>query len=218
MYHLVADLTDFLVVDKCAGVDFHSQSGQSGLAAQLATDLAYPIWPVHRLDKLTSGLLIFAKSAEAAAEFGELFAQQQIEKTYLALARGKPKKKQGRILGDMAKSRRGQFKLLRSREHPAITDFISISLGEGLRLYRLHPKTGRTHQLRVALSSLSVPILGDSLYGGEAAERMYLHAWQLAFNWRGERLHFTRAPSEGDLFTQSQVMEILQAWANTGPQ
>jgi tRNA pseudouridine32 synthase/23S rRNA pseudouridine746 synthase len=142
---------------------------------------------VHRLDKETSGVVIFAKSASIASELGHLFKNHQIEKYYLALSMGRPKKKQGTIKGDIVKSRRSQYKLLRSHQKPSITQFFSYSLKENVRLFLLKPITGKTHQIRVVMNSLSSPILGDYLYGGANSKRMHLHCFLMQFSFRGEK-------------------------------
>ncbi|QSX37185.1 TIGR01621 family pseudouridine synthase [Shewanella sedimentimangrovi] len=213
MFTVISEQSDFLVINKHAGVHFHSQDGTAGVVATAEQQLGLKLYPVHRLDTLTSGLLLLAKSSDAARDFTELFSQHRVQKYYLALAQGKPKKKQGRIAGDMAKSRRSQYKLTRTLDNPAITQFFSHSVAEGLRLYLLKPLTGKTHQLRVALASLGVPILGDSLYGGAAADRGYLHAYELNFNFRGTDYLFRCPPEQGQEFLLPQVTEQLQgAW------
>ncbi|QYK01506.1 TIGR01621 family pseudouridine synthase [Shewanella psychrotolerans] len=213
MYQIIADESDFLVVNKSAKVHFHSQDGTAGVMAQLELDLGIKLYSVHRLDTMTSGLLLFAKSSEAAASFTAKFTAHQVQKYYVALAKGKPKKKQGSIIGDMAKSRRSMYKLLRSKENPAITQFFSQSIADGLRLYLLKPLSGKTHQLRVALASIGVPILGDTLYGGEAADRGYLHAYGLQFELDGQQFEFCCMPSSGAFFVDAVVKNQLQTWS-----
>lgn len=123
MLEIVYRHTDFYIFNKPAGMSFHSetQAGFVVLAEQLCQEKLYS---VHRLDKLTSGLLILARSSEAAARFTEMFSQKLINKVYLALSDQKPKKKQGWIKGDMVKARRGAYKLMTSLENPAITRFL----------------------------------------------------------------------------------------------
>ncbi|MGR5488912.1 pseudouridine synthase, partial [Vibrio alfacsensis] len=82
---------------------------------------------VHRLDKMTSGLLILAKRAEVAAQFSRLFEQRDIDKYYLAIGSKKPKKKQGSIIGDMERSRRSSWKLVNSKNNPAVTQVFSAA-------------------------------------------------------------------------------------------
>lgn len=213
MYQIIADETDFLVINKSPKVHFHSQDGSAGVMAQLEQDLERKLYSVHRLDTMTSGLLLFAKSSAAAATFTAMFSTHQVQKYYLALAKGKPKKKQGSIIGDMTKSRRSMYKLLRSTENPAITQFFSQSITDGLRLYLLKPLSGKTHQLRVALASIGVPILGDTLYGGAAADRGYLHAYMLQFELNGQAYEYCCQPSSGECFVDDRVKNQLQTWA-----
>lgn len=194
--------TDFIIINKPEGISVHRDEQAVGLCENLAKQLGVSqVWLVHRLDKVTSGLLIFALNKEAAAYFYQLFETHQIQKTYWALAVDKPKKKQGNIIGDMQKSRNGAWKLCHSRENPAVTCFSSHSLEPNLRHFVLQPKTGKTHQLRVAMKSLGSPILGDQLYGGKESDRVYLHAYQLEFCYQGEQISVSAFPESG-LFWQ----------------
>ncbi|WP_341501229.1 TIGR01621 family pseudouridine synthase [Gallaecimonas sp. GXIMD4217] len=192
MFELLFSHPRFHVIHKTAPMSFHSEDGP-GLFEAIKAELAEPLWPVHRLDRVTTGLLLVARDAEACAELCALFAEHRVDKCYLALSDRKPGKKQGWVKGDMAKGRRGAWKLLRSTTNPAVTRFDSQSLGPGLRLYRLWPQTGRTHQLRVAMKSLGAPILGDDLYGGSAHDRVCLHAHALRFRAFGEDFAFQAA-------------------------
>ncbi|MCV6626211.1 MAG: TIGR01621 family pseudouridine synthase [Cellvibrionaceae bacterium] len=201
-FQILALEPGFIVLNKGSGIGFHDElqddQRQLGLHSLLqaycqAEGLGQ-VYPVHRLDKGTSGLILFARSQRAAAELSEAFAQRQVEKFYLALSDRKPKKKQGLIVGDMAKARRSAYKLLPSKGNPARTRFNSQSLGAGVRLFTLRPHTGKTHQLRVALKSIGSPILGDELYGGSPAPRLYLHAWALAFTYQGRDYRYCQAP------------------------
>ncbi|GIU52452.1 MULTISPECIES: TIGR01621 family pseudouridine synthase [Shewanella] len=213
MYQIIQQHPDFIVINKLPNVHFHSQDGTAGVVAQVEADLKIKLFAVHRLDTPTSGLLILAKSSQVAAIFTALFSEHKIQKFYVAIAKGKPKKKQGGIIGDMAKSRRSMYKLLRTKTNPAITQFFSQSIDNGLRLYLLKPLSGKTHQLRVALSSIGVPILGDELYGGEAADRCYLHAMALDFEYQGERFQFKQVPQIGIAFLNQLVeQQLLDAW------
>ncbi|WP_371188818.1 TIGR01621 family pseudouridine synthase [Thalassotalea maritima] len=200
---IVYDHADFLVINKDANVNFHDEGDVgSGVFTALKQQLNISeLYPVHRLDKITSGILIFAKNIEAARLFGELFASHSIEKYYLAVSKHKPKKKQGLVQGDMAKSRRGSYKLLRSTDNPAKTRFFSYSISNGLRLFLLKPLTGRTHQIRVALNSLGSPIAGDPTYNGQdKCDRGYLHAYAIAFDYQEQRIELVCDDMPGELF------------------
>ncbi|RUO48510.1 TIGR01621 family pseudouridine synthase [Pseudidiomarina donghaiensis] len=182
---------DFYVLNKPAGAPMHANDNELGVVQQLSEQLHEPLWPIHRLDTPTSGALLIGRNQQAAAALSGLFAHRTIHKTYLAICAGKPKKKQGLISGDMQKVRRGNWRLLHSQENPAQTRFTSFSLKPGYRYYVLKPTTGRTHQLRVALKSIGVPICGDTRYGGESAEHLHLHAWKLQFEYAGDVFDIT---------------------------
>ncbi len=198
---------DFLIVSKPAGIEYH---GDSGLVALIRQDNAQLIG-VHRLDRDTTGAIIFAKNKEVASKLGLMFQNREISKTYIALAGNKPSKKQGMISGDIVKTRGGSYTLKRSQDNPSITQFMSKSLFDGVRLYWLIPKTGRTHQLRVVLKSLGVPILGDKRYGGDSSDRMYLHAFKLEFEWEGEKIIVVDWNLVGNLFENNleKIKEIV---------
>ncbi|MCF6434134.1 TIGR01621 family pseudouridine synthase [Pseudoalteromonas sp. MMG022] len=210
---LLADEPEYVVAIKAAGVSFHSESG-IGFVAQLEQQLDIKLYAVHRLDKVTSGLLILAKSSAAANKLSELFATRAVDKAYLALITDKPKKKQGWIKGDMSKSRRGAYKLLKSTDNPAVTRFYSMSLESGLRACVLKPFTGKTHQLRVALKSLSAPILGDELYGAMPSDRVYLHAYALRFMWQGDSKTYYALPQPMGQFSKLINHVDFAKWQN----
>ena len=205
----------FYAIHKPENIPFHSldeitkQSKESihvegivSLAKKFLND--EDIYPVHRLDRMTSGLMIFARTAKANSELSSLFQDKKIEKYYLALSLQKPKKKQGAVIGDMTKGRSGSYLLKRSHENPAITRFFAhkLSLKNGdIWFYTLKPETGKTHQLRVALKSLASPILGDARYSGAAASRGYLHAYKLRFDLFGERYELIDPFFSGEEFS-----------------
>ncbi|MBB5019795.1 tRNA pseudouridine32 synthase/23S rRNA pseudouridine746 synthase [Chitinivorax tropicus] len=213
-----------LIVNKAPGVDFHRHEDEPSLIDRVrAQHPATTLLTVHRLDKVTSGLVVFAKHPEVASELGRRFEAGEIEKFYLALANRPPRKKQGLIKGDMIKARGGAWRLSTTYEHPAITQFFSYSLQPGLRLFLLRPRTGRTHQLRVAMKALGAPILGDALYGGECAgvDRTYLHAFCLRFALLGKAYQIVCWPDQGRLFQVTPLDELAslhEPWLLPWPQ
>lgn len=211
-FTIIAERPGFLVVDKEPGLDFHACGLAPGLCRLVAEAMGAPVWPVHRLDKETSGLLILATNKPTAAGLAELFRTGGMEKYYVALSDMPPRKKQGLIQGDMVRSRRGTWKLCRSLEKPARTRFFSRHVAPGLRLYVLRPLTGRTHQLRVALKSVSAPILGDRLYHPQVQnwpDRMYLHAHTLRFRLNDTTHVFACPPRTGEYFRRDDVTATL---------
>ncbi|MGC9386684.1 MAG: pseudouridine synthase, partial [Hydrogenovibrio sp.] len=190
-----------------------------GLAVLLQQQYEYgwpELYPVHRLDKMTSGLVIFALTRQAAQRFQKLFATRQVAKYYLAISTDKPKKKQGWVKGDMVPARRGSWKLATTRENPAVTQFISQSGCPNERWFLLKPHTGKTHQLRVALKSLGAPIAGDERYAARAAaqleDRGYLHAYALRFQYDGDDYEFVRRPQQGERFLSEAAEACLNEW------
>lgn len=212
---IILEHPDFVAVNKPAGLSVQDEKDTVGILPILCEQLNIEkLWLVHRLDKVTSGVLLLAKSSQAASTLSKLFALREMEKFYLAISAKKPSKKQGTIAGDMQKSRDGQWMLKKSLINPAVSQFFSSGLGDGLRLFLLKPLTGKTHQLRVALKSLGSPIVGDKLYKGIEADRTYLHAMWLGFEFDGERFELQCLPSQGELFAQDSVKETLQAFAD----
>lgn len=218
MFKIIIQTDDFIIINKPHGISVHKDDNEVGLTQLVAQQLGVSqVWLVHRLDKVTSGLLLLALNERAAANLSGLFAQHKIQKTYLALSNLKPKKKQGLIIGDIEKARRGAWKLMLSRNNPAITRFYSVSCEPNLRLFILQPQTGKTHQLRVAMKSLGSPILGDALYAGksENIDRTYLHAYRLQFKYEGNAYDVCLLPHQmekcGVFFERmSVVQQILQ--------
>ncbi|WP_441004417.1 TIGR01621 family pseudouridine synthase [Pseudocolwellia agarivorans] len=230
-FEIIDDQPDFIIVNKPENTNFHDEGDMgAGFFNTVKDQLAQAnskaktneLYPVHRLDKMTSGLLIFAKNSETAAAFQQLFEQHSIQKYYLAISDKKPKKKQGLIKGDMAKSRRSAWKLLRTQANPAISQFMSYSIENGKRLYLVKPHSGKTHQIRVALSSIGSPIIGDALYGGTMNEsllhddasikpidRGYLHAYALQFTLNGVAYQYIQAPDSGTLFLTKSLTQQL---------
>lgn len=212
LIEILYDHPDFVVVDKPANISVQNESNQSGILPLLCHQLNIDkLWLVHRLDKVTSGMLILAKHSEAAATFGKLFERRQIEKYYLAISVKKPKKKQGSIKGGMKKVRDGKWILDNTDISTAVSQFFSWSIGSGVRLFLVKPLTGKTHQIRVALKSLGSPILGDELYKGNISDRTYLHAYSLRFAYKGENISLCCQPSLGNAFMTSETTKQLES-------
>jgi 23S rRNA pseudouridine955/2504/2580 synthase len=168
-------------------------SDQEGLVKHLAAHKKVIL--THRLDKDTSGAIITAKDTVIAEEIVQQFRNRKVKKEYLAIAHGKMLQDQGTIenyLGPISKctgQSTGQTLWGKVDEEDGFfsaTDWICLKRGLSASFFRLFPFTGRTHQLRVHLSSLGHPILGDSQYGHEKASRegvmrQMLHSAKLTF-------------------------------------
>ena len=139
---------------------------------------------VHRLDRDTSGVMVFAMTAHAQRHLGLQFEKRMTKKTYVARLTGKLEPRSGTVDLPLIVDwpNRPLQKVCKETGKPAHTDWKVISHGEDETRVRLQPKTGRSHQLRVHMQSLGHPILGDPLYASGAAReypRMMLHSEEL---------------------------------------
>ena len=181
-----------LVVDKPAGVVVHPSAGHGsgtlvhGLLAHGAAggETGRP-GIVHRLDRDTSGLLVVARSEEAHERLKRLVRQRGLERVYLALVRGRPRSRTGRIEAPFGRDRRDPTRQSLDSDRPrdAVTNFELIELRDEYALLRVKLETGRTHQIRVHLAAIGLPVVGDAVYGAPdpALGRQFLHATRLAF-------------------------------------
>lgn len=210
-YTILDHQDEFLIINKAPGVAVQGDPNAPSVLEYVRRDLQLAqLFPVHRLDMGTSGLVVAAKTQVANRVLSQAFQAHQVTKCYLAISAKKPQKKQGWVIGDMEKSRGGSYRLCRAKENPARTAFHSYPLENGQRLFVLRPFTGKTHQLRVALKSLGAPILGDERYGGALADRMYLHAWRLELEFGGRLFSYIAPPSPGELFGSPALQAVLQ--------
>jgi 23S rRNA pseudouridine1911/1915/1917 synthase len=183
-----------LVVDKPAGVVVHPAPGHAegtlvhGLLAYDVEGGDEPERPgiVHRLDRDTSGLLVVARTDEAHRLLQELVRRREITREYLALAVGRPRSRRGTIDAPIGRDRRDAQRHSLDTDTPrdAVTHFEIVELLPRHALLRVTLETGRTHQIRVHLGAIELPVAGDPVYGrpGELGlERQFLHAARLAF-------------------------------------
>jgi 23S rRNA pseudouridine1911/1915/1917 synthase len=190
-----------LVVDKPAGVVVHPSAGhRTGtlvhgmLKLGAAGGDADRPGIVHRLDRDTSGLLVVARSEEAHERLERLVRRRGLERTYLALVRGRPRSRAGRIEAPIGRDRRDATRqsLATDRPRDAVTHFELIEQLDEYALLSVRLETGRTHQIRVHLAAIGLPVVGDSVYGvpDPALGRQFLHATRLAFThpFTGERV------------------------------
>ena len=150
---------------------------------------------VHRLDRATSGVMIAAKTAKALTWLQRQFSQRKAKKTYIAIVSGHLKQPEAVI--DMPIERNPKAPAtfrVGPNGKPAITHYKVLQETDHLTLLELQPETGRTHQLRVHLSQLGHPIVGDTLYHGKTAERMFLHAASLEITTPARERQIFTAP------------------------
>lgn len=211
----------FLIINKPAGVVVHPAPGNTAGTVVNALISRYPAMKeefsaddsarpgiVHRLDKDTSGCLAVAKTAAAKYKLGSAFADRMTGKTYLAICRGIPQRLNGELktlIGRHPVNRQKMAIVERNgKEAHTVYKVISHKIIDRIPLTLVEVKifTGRTHQIRVHLSSVGLPIIGDEVYGKGSfpgITRQLLHAWKLSLPHpvSGEKLDFT-APLPDD--------------------
>ncbi len=187
---------DCVVINKPAGILSHSKgnfnpeptvaSWMQSRLNKLPSDSRFQIPDstrlgiVHRLDRATSGVMICAKTPEALAWLQKQFSQRKVKKNYIAIVKGQPEPAKAVI--DMPIERhpkKPQTFRVGPRGKSATTRYEVSKRHGDYSLLTLAPQTGRTHQLRVHLAKLGFPIVGDKVYGGQPAERLFLHALSL---------------------------------------
>ena len=212
---IIAESKDFFVINKPAGVLVHPQSSawednpevlnnteETLVTAILKAKIKNFENPpraglVHRLDRETSGIMLIAKNEDFQLAVSEMFAERQMHKTYNAICCGNIPDDEGIIDVPIGRVSGGKIKaspLGRS----AVTQYKVIKRAGGFCFTELYPKTGRTNQLRVHMSWLGYPVLGDWLYKGATAPRLMLHARKLEFKhpFTGRKLSFEALPPQ----------------------
>lgn len=202
----VVHLDDALaVVDKPAGMVVHPAPSHSGptLVDELSDLLgggADPERPgiVHRLDKGTSGLLVVARSDDAHAALQAQVQRREVERVYLAMARGRLSSRTGTIDAPIGRASRQRHRMAVSgaASRQARTHFEVLELLSAESYLEVRLETGRTHQIRAHFAAIGHPLAGDTTYGGErkyGLERQFLHAHRLAFAHpqTGEQMSFS---------------------------
>ena len=191
---VVFEDNDLIVIDKPAGMTVHPAPGNEDHTLANAVLAHAPDIEgiggerrpgiVHRLDKDTSGLIVVAKNERAHAHLSDQFKSRGVGKVYLALVAGHPSPPEADIDAPIGRHRHDRQRMaLVSTGRPAITRYRIVTSYSRSTLVEARPRTGRTHQIRVHLSSVGHPVVGDTTYGrsAEGLSRQFLHAYRLVF-------------------------------------
>ncbi len=212
---IIYEDADIVVVNKPPGMTVHPSPGHTTstlVNAILAhcTDLSGiggVLRPgiVHRLDRDTSGVILVAKNDDAHNSLTKQLRERTVEKTYLALVEGTPKPVEGVIDAPIARDPKNRQRMaIIEGGRDSVTSYKLIERFDGYSLVEARPKTGRTHQIRVHLTAIGHPIVGDKFYGkpSKLVPRQFLHATRINFTHpqTGERIEF-EAPLQADLQT-----------------
>ena len=165
----------------------------------LSAQLGCEIFPVHRLDQMVGGVMVYAKTAQAAARLTQAMGQGQLEKTYLAVLTGCPAEKTGTLedllFHDRVKNKTYVVRRPRGGVRQARLQYEILAEKDGLSLARIRLETGRTHQIRVQFASRGYPLLGDGKYGSRCSRcACALWAYRLVFPDGGAPQTFEAAP------------------------
>ena len=219
--HIIFENDRVIVVDKPAGMVVHPSAGHGShtlLNALLSHISVSDDWNeihkpgiVHRLDKDTSGLILVAKDSASQLWLQHQFANRKVEKTYLALVDGHPPTPMGRIQASISRdpSHRKRMSLASpGKGRDAVTEYFTLKKYCKHTYLKVHPLTGRTHQIRVHLASIQCPVVGDQLYGRKSPSlpmnRYFLHAHFLRIILPGED-----QPSEFTAELPNELQQLL---------
>ena len=180
-----------LIIDKPAGLPVHAGPGGGDNLERSFEHLRFglPKAPslAHRLDRDTSGCLALGRQHKGLSRLGKLFQAGEVEKTYWAITTQAPPEKQGRIDNYLLKktTRAEGWKMVvcgadEKQSQHSVTDYRLLGSGQNVHWLELHPRTGRTHQIRVHLAHLGCPILGEPIYlpdgSAKPSQKLHLHS------------------------------------------
>jgi tRNA pseudouridine32 synthase / 23S rRNA pseudouridine746 synthase len=206
-----------LVLNKPAGLSVMGERHETDLV-RLAEADGETLYPVHRIDKVTSGALLLARELPVHGELTRQFNRRTVDKRYLAVTRSGGLPPHGTIELPLSVGRKSRVRVAAAREaivsaeghwsvpadavfthvptYPSTTSFTVVWSDGAHTLLEVHPLTGRRHQIRVHLAWIGHPIEGDPLFEKAATGRTYLHSWRLAFDLNGERVEVEAPPGE----------------------
>lgn len=217
VFHILYQDEDLIAINKPSGFHVHPPERRFEkvprhkiILHQLRDQIGQYLYPLHRLDVATSGVLVFALTSEAASRVGQLFQRQEIDKTYWAVVRGYlpdqgvvEKELESDSTGEL-RTARTEFRTLRRLEIPeAVGKRHPVARYSWLEVF---PKTGRYHQIRRHMNRISHPVIGDGDHGDSKHNRYFrerlgisglcLRAMEMRFQYKDQEYHFTAGPSE----------------------
>lgn len=191
---VIYENNDYIVVNKAAGIiseksPYEAVTLETQVFNHLLKNNRKPyIGIVHRLDRVTSGVLILAKKKNSLVEFNNLFSSRKVQKTYLAIVKNKPVKNKGNLVNFLVKNNlEKRAEIVPSKSKASLSCSLSyevIGKNEIGYLLEVKPKTGRFHQIRAQLANLGHPIIGDEKYGSDQKYlplSICLHAWRISY-------------------------------------
>ncbi len=176
--------SDIIVAVKPAGIESQASANGNNMISILSEQTGVELYPVHRLDRGTEGIIVYAKTKAAAASLSEAFASGQTDKTYFAVVCGIPSEQHGEfedlLYHDRTKNKSYIVTRKRAGVKRASLSYSVKNVQNGRALIRVKLHTGRTHQIRVQFASRKLPLLGDTRYGGDVCEKIPKGGFALA--------------------------------------
>lgn len=195
---VVHENNDYIVVNKMAGLiseksPYEDLTVETQVHKHILKSKKKPyVGVIHRLDRVTSGVLIFAKKKRTLVEFNELFSRREVQKTYLAIVKAKPRQTKEELVNFLVKNQLEKRADIVSTKSKDTLDcnltYQVIGKNDFGYLLEVKPKTGRFHQIRTQLAHIGLPILGDEKYGSDQEYfplSICLHAWKLTYKVSG---------------------------------
>lgn len=233
-WSMIAENNDWVAVDKAAGLlSIPDRQGKEISLKDLLKQKYGEIFTVHRIDRDTSGVILFAKTSAAHQELSKLFEERSVDKFYNCLVKGYPSSERGTIQVPIMENPAQPGRMMtHAKGKAAVTEYQVIEKFRGFSLLRCQILTGRTHQIRVHLQYIGHSIVGDEWYGDGsplllsgikknfkislAAEeerpilsRLALHAAELSFEWKNQPVQLI-APLPKDM---RATLQQLRKWA-----
>ncbi|HUH27848.1 RNA pseudouridine synthase [Gelidibacter sp.] len=211
---IILENNDYIVVNKTAGLiseksPYENNTVEDQVLNHLLKKKPKPyVGVIHRLDRVTSGVLVFAKKKSVLVKFNELFSSRKVQKTYLAIVKNKPLKDKDNLTDFLVKNtleKRADIVNSKTKESQScMLSYEVIGKNNFGYLLEVKPKTGRFHQIRAQLSHRGLPIIGDNKYGSDQSYyplSICLHAWKLSYQTSGSKELITlEAPPPNNAF------------------
>ena len=206
MVDIIFEDSSIVVCMKPAGLQ--SQGGKNDLVAMIDgyfenNEPSAKAYPVHRLDRETAGIMVFAKNSLSAAKLSAQITEGKMKKHYYAVVQGKPENESGvlkdLLFHDRQKNKTFTVKKIRKGVKEASLEYKAVGHANGLSLLDILLHTGRTHQIRVQFASRKMPLYGDGKYGGGSG-KLALFAYKLEFSHpiTKDPLCFTAKPDSNE--------------------